>query len=111
MGVVGPAGAGVALLRADVLDERLQHGPLLVGRLQRSLDPLLVTLAEFLDIGRARPPAVGIRPAGGVKSFEVRKGREPRSLVDLTFTGPARWSREEAHALRSLVDVQIAIER
>jgi zinc protease len=72
------------------------------------LAPLVTRYLASLP-GHPAPPEqwrdLGIRPAGGVKSFEVRKGREPRSLVDLTFTGPARWSREEAHALRSVVDV------
>lgn len=41
------------------------------------------------------------RPHGAVK-FEVDKGIEPKSAVHLLFHRRARWSREDAHNLRSL---------
>jgi zinc protease len=47
----------------------------------------------------------GVRPVAGVHRFEVRQGIEPKSLVDLVFTGPERWSREEDQRLRSLIEV------
>jgi zinc protease len=72
------------------------------------LAPLVTRYLAALP-AHAAPPEhwrdLGLRPVSGVHRFEVRKGREPRSSVDLTFTGPATWSRKDAHALRSLVDV------
>ena len=41
------------------------------------------------------------RPHGPVK-FEVDKGIEPKSAVHLLFHRKARWTREDAHDLRSL---------
>lgn len=44
------------------------------------------------------------RQAGRV-SVEVRKGREDKSSVQLTFHGAAKWSMKDRYALRCAVDV------
>jgi zinc protease len=51
---------------------------------------------EFKDLG--------IRFPQGGNPFEVRKGLEPKSSLQLVYGGEATWSREEQHQLRSLVD-------
>ena len=45
---------------------------------------------------------VGVRPPEGVVNFDVRKGLEAKSQVNITFTGPATWTRESAHLMNSL---------
>lgn len=47
---------------------------------------------------------IGVRRPAGVKSVEVKKGREPKSSVYVTFHGPATWSRENA------IDAQLLSE-
>ncbi|HEX9731594.1 MAG TPA: insulinase family protein [Thermoanaerobaculia bacterium] len=48
---------------------------------------------------------VGVRTPDEVVRFEVEKGLEPKSQVRLIFTGPATWSREASHDVRSLAEV------
>ncbi|MGK2858437.1 MAG: M16 family metallopeptidase [Thermoanaerobaculia bacterium] len=48
---------------------------------------------------------IGVRRPDGVKRVEVKKGREPKSAVYLTFSGPAAWSRESALDAQVLADV------
>ena len=48
---------------------------------------------------------VGIRPPEGKVRFEVEKGLEPKSLVDLLFHGPAEWSRENRFQVLTLARV------
>ena len=48
---------------------------------------------------------VGLRPIKGVKAFTVQKGNEPRSLVNIIFTGDARFSYENAMKLDMLAEV------
>ncbi len=45
---------------------------------------------------------VGVRPPSGVVNVEVKKGIEPKSQVRMTFTGPAKWTREDAHLMQAL---------
>ncbi|MEM6796113.1 MAG: insulinase family protein, partial [Acidobacteriota bacterium] len=45
---------------------------------------------------------IGVEFPEGVVEFEVKKGLEPKSLVNLTYHGPARWVREDRFALRAL---------
>ena len=45
---------------------------------------------------------VGVRSPRGVVNVEVKKGIEPKSQVRMTFTGPAKWTREAAHMMSSL---------
>ena len=48
---------------------------------------------------------VGLRPIKGVKDFTVQKGNEPRSLVNIIFTGDAKFSYEDAMKLDVLTEV------
>jgi zinc protease len=48
---------------------------------------------------------IGIEPPKGVEEVRVGKGIEPKSLVSLTFTTEAVWSRENLHAIGTLADV------
>jgi zinc protease len=48
---------------------------------------------------------VGLHIARGVIKKEVHAGVEPKSLVSLTFSGPAAWSDAEAQRVQVLVDV------
>ncbi|MBU1299176.1 MAG: insulinase family protein [Bacteroidetes bacterium] len=48
---------------------------------------------------------VGISPPTGVISKSVKKGIEQKSQVRIVFTGPFDWSRENRHALQSMVSV------
>lgn len=45
---------------------------------------------------------IGVRPPSGVIEFSVEKGLEPKSQVQLIFTGDASWSREAQHEMGSL---------
>ncbi len=45
---------------------------------------------------------IGARPPDGIVNFEVRKGLEPKSQVNIAFTGPASWTRESSHLMSSL---------
>ena len=45
-----------------------------------------------------------MRPPKGVIEKSVRKGIEPKSRVELIFTGPFAWSRENRYALNSLTN-------
>jgi zinc protease len=48
---------------------------------------------------------VGLRIARGVVKKDVHAGTEPKSIVSLTFSGPAAWSDAEAQRMSVLVDV------
>ncbi len=80
-----------------------------VGRVDpETLKPLVLKYLGALP-GKAKGKRekwrdVGARPIPGEKRFDVKKGIEPRSTVSLTFTGPARWTREEDHLVDSLVE-------
>ncbi len=50
---------------------------------------------------------LGIRKPEGKVRFTVEKGLEPKSQVRLVFSGPAEWTREESHLLRSLASVLV----
>jgi zinc protease len=45
---------------------------------------------------------IGVHKPEGKIRFSVERGLEPKSKVRLIFSGPAEWSREESHLLRSL---------
>lgn len=45
---------------------------------------------------------IGVEPPTGVVRFEIDRGIEPKSQVVLHWSGPAEWSRENVHALRTL---------
>jgi zinc protease len=48
---------------------------------------------------------VGLRIAKGVVKKEVQAGTEPKSLVSLTFAGPAPWSPADALRASALIEV------
>jgi zinc protease len=48
---------------------------------------------------------VGLRIAKGVVKKEVQAGTEPKSIVSLTFSGPAAWSPAEVLRGSAMVDV------
>lgn len=48
---------------------------------------------------------VGLRPAKGVVNATITKGNEPKSLVNIIFTGEAPYSREEYLKLDVLAEV------
>ncbi|MFI5179849.1 MAG: M16 family metallopeptidase [Thermoanaerobaculia bacterium] len=45
---------------------------------------------------------IGVRLPKGEVAVDVKKGLEPKSLVQLVFTGEAPWSREAQHLLSAL---------
>ncbi|MCP4655330.1 MAG: insulinase family protein [bacterium] len=78
---------------------------LVVGNFEPAeIRPLLETyLGGLPAIGREESwRDVGVRRPEGVVRFEVRRGIEPKSQVSLIFSGPAEWSREGQHQIRSL---------
>jgi zinc protease len=48
---------------------------------------------------------VGLRLASGVVKREVKAGTEPKSMLSLTFSGPATWTPEEQVRLDALVEI------
>ena len=72
-----------------------------------TVKPLLATYLGSLPT----PPLplavkdVGLRPAGGVVKKAVYSGSEPKSVVSLTFTGPAAYSKEENMRFQALLEV------
>jgi zinc protease len=48
---------------------------------------------------------VGLRIAKGVVKKEVHAGTEPKSIVSLTFAGPAAWSPAESMRMNALIEV------
>jgi zinc protease len=48
---------------------------------------------------------VGLRIARGVVKKEVKAGTEPKSIVSLTFSGPAAWSPAEALRMGALIEM------
>jgi zinc protease len=73
-------------------------------------ETLAPLVAKYLGALPSRPGShetwrdLGVRPVAGVQRFEVKKGVEPKSEVNLTFTGSERWTREEDHLLESLIE-------
>ena len=48
---------------------------------------------------------VGVRPVSGVVKQAVYSGADPKSVVSLTFTGPATYSKEENLRFQALLEV------
>lgn len=72
-----------------------------------AIKPLLATYLGSLptpDIPAAYRD-VGLRPVSGVVKREVRSGSEDKSMVSLTFTGPANFSEAEEMRLSAVVEV------
>ena len=48
---------------------------------------------------------VGVQPPPGVVEVKVERGLEPKSRVQIVFTGDAQFSREARHTVKSLADL------
>jgi zinc protease len=48
---------------------------------------------------------VGIKPPKGVINKQVSRGIEPKSTVNLTFTGPFDWSQQNRYKFNSMIEV------
>ena len=81
---------------------------ILVGSMTpESIKPLVTTwLGSLPSTGRQETwRDVGMRPPSGVVKVEVAKGLEPKSQVEIVFTGPAEYDREQRHDLGALATV------
>ena len=70
-----------------------------------SITPLLTTYLGSLSATdrQERWKDVGVRPPSGVVKKDVFKGSDPKSMVNLTFTGELAYDREEAFQLNALI--------
>ncbi len=48
---------------------------------------------------------IGVRPPTGVVKKDVYRGVEPKSTVQLVFTGPFEWTTENRHMLMTMTDL------
>jgi len=81
---------------------------LLVGSFQpETIRPLLLTwLGGLPTKGRKETwRDVGVKPPDGVVEVKIERGLEPKSQVQIVFTGDAQFSREARHEIASLSDV------
>ena len=81
---------------------------ILAGNVSPStLEPLILTwLGGLPATGRNETwRDVGMRPPAEVVNVRVEKGIEPKSQVEIVFTGPAPFSRQERHDLGALSTV------
>jgi zinc protease len=72
------------------------------------LKPLIATYLGTLPSTSTPSPSfkdLGVRPVKGVVKKEIKKGNEPQSLIDITFTGEAPYSDEDQLKLVALVEV------
>ena len=72
------------------------------GKLMRHYWQPVALLDEF---DPALDPSMGLRPVKGVVKKTVNAGSEPKSLVNVQFTGEAPYSEDEQLRIRALVDV------
>jgi zinc protease len=47
---------------------------------------------------------IGIKPPKGVISKQVNKGIEPKSTVNITFTGPFEWSQKNRYDFNAMIE-------
>src|SRR5215204_5787262 len=81
---------------------------LLVGSFQpEAIKPLVQTwLGGLPSNGRKESwKDVGVRPPDGVVEVKIERGLEPKSQVQIVFTGDAPFSRVARHDISSLSDV------
>lgn len=81
---------------------------IIVGSFElEKIKPLVATYLASLPAGDivGNFKDMGIRPVSGVVKKEVRIGAEPKSKVEITFTGPATYSLEENTRFYMLLDV------
>lgn len=71
------------------------------------IKPLIATYIASLPTGDLPTTYkdLGIRPVTGVVKQAVYAGKEAKSQVSLTFSGPATWSREESMRVAALIEV------
>ena len=71
------------------------------------IKPLVETYLAGLPATQVRETSkdLGIRPPKGIVKKEFYKGTDPKSSVNLSFTGTAKFSQQEAYLLQSLNDV------
>ncbi|HWM93118.1 MAG TPA: insulinase family protein [Thermoanaerobaculia bacterium] len=80
----------------------------LVGSFQpEAIRPLVLTwLGGLPTQGRKESwKDIGVRPPDGVVEVKIERGLEPKSQVQIVFTGDAEFSREARHGISSLSDV------
>jgi zinc protease len=72
-----------------------------------TLKPLVETyLASLPSKGRVeKEKDIGIKHPKGVTKKTVKRGKEPKSYVQLTFYGDQKWSRDDARDIRTLSEV------
>jgi zinc protease len=72
-----------------------------------AIKPLLATYLASLptDPLPLEVKDVGLRPAQGIVKRAVHSGSEEKSVVSLTFTGPASYSKEENMRFQALLEV------
>ncbi|MEE8277767.1 MAG: insulinase family protein, partial [Thermoanaerobaculia bacterium] len=78
---------------------------ILVGRFDlETIRPLVETYLGGLPSTERQESwrDVGVQTPDGIVELQVRKGLEPKSRIRLIFGGPAQWSRESVHDIRSL---------
>jgi zinc protease len=47
---------------------------------------------------------IGVEPPKGVISKQVKKGIEPKSSINITFTGPFEWSQQNRYDFNSMLE-------
>ncbi len=80
----------------------------IVGKFDlNTIKPLIATyLASLPSNGKSSAfKDVGLRPAGGPLSAEMRKGTEPKSLVRLMWNGETKFSEQEQLRLQALAEL------
>ena len=78
----------------------------LVGNFNvEQLKPMLATYLGSLPTTNREETwkDVGVRPPGGVVEEDIFRGSDPKSMVNLTFTGALAYDREEAFQLNVLI--------
>ena len=70
-----------------------------------SIKPMLATYLGSLPTTEREETwrDVGVRPPGGVVEEDIFRGSDPKSMVNLTFTGELAYDREEAFQLNVLI--------
>ena len=70
-----------------------------------SIKPMLTTYLGSLPATDRQESwkDVGVRPPSGVVEEDIFKGSDPKSMVNLTFTGELDYDREEAFQLNALI--------
>jgi len=71
------------------------------------IKPLVETYLAGLPATQVRETSkdLGIRPPKGFVKKEIHRGEDPKSSVNLTFTGLTKFNQQESYLLQSLNDV------